>query len=45
MIFAGCKAKALSVVIGHEDITTTFNPYDHMMPGCEQEVGLLLGNI
>lgn len=43
MIFAGCNAKALSVVMGHEDITTTFNIYGHMMPGGEQEVGRLLG--
>lgn len=43
MIFAGCNAKALSVVMGHEDITTTFNIYGQMMPGGEHEVGRLLG--
>lgn len=42
MIDAGANAKALSVVMGHASITTTFDTYGHMMPGGEQEVGRLL---
>jgi integrase len=43
MIAAGCNAKALSVVMGHESITITFDRYGKLMPGGEAEVGRLLG--
>jgi integrase len=43
MIAAGCNAKALSVVMGHESIGITFDRYGKLMPGGEQEVGRLLG--
>lgn len=43
MIAAGCNAKALSVVMGHASITITFDRYGKLMPGGEQEVGVLLG--
>lgn len=43
MIAAGCNAKALSVVMGHESITITFDRYGKLMPGGESEVGRLLG--
>ncbi|MDW5595498.1 tyrosine-type recombinase/integrase [Conexibacter stalactiti] len=43
MIAAGANAKALSVVIGHESITITFDRYGDLMPGGESEVGRLLG--
>jgi integrase len=43
MIAAGANAKALSVVMGHESITITFDRYGHLMPGGESEVGRLLG--
>jgi integrase len=43
MIAAGANAKALSVVMGHESITITFDRYGHLMPGGEGEVGRLLG--
>ena len=42
-IASGANAKALSVVMGHSDIGTTFNTYGHLMPDGEQEVGRLLG--
>jgi integrase len=44
MIAAGCNAKALSVVMGHESITITFDRYGKLMPGGEAEVGRLLGH-
>jgi len=43
MIAAGCNAKALSVVMGHESITITFDRYGKLMPGGETEVGRRLG--
>lgn len=43
MISAGANAKALSVVMGHESITITFDRYGHLMPGGEAEVGRMLG--
>jgi integrase len=43
MIAAGCNAKALSVVMGHESIMITFDRYGKLMPGGETEVGRLLG--
>ena len=42
MIAAGCNAKALSVVMGHESIGITFDRYGKLMPGGEAEVGRLL---
>ncbi len=39
MIAAGCNAKALSVVLGHADISITFDRYGKLMPGGEEEVG------
>lgn len=44
MIAAGCNAKAMSVVMGHESITITFDRYGKLMPGGEAEVGRLLGS-
>ncbi len=43
LIAAGANAKALSVVMGHESITITFDRYGKLMPGGEAEVGRLLG--
>jgi len=43
LIAAGANAKALSVCMGHESITITFDRYGKLMPGGEQEVGYLLG--
>ena len=43
MIAAGAHAKALSVVMGHTSISTTFDIYGKLMPGGETEVGRLLG--
>lgn len=43
MIHAGANAKALSVVMGHESITITFDRYGHLFRGSESEVGRLLG--
>lgn len=42
MIAAGANAKALSVVMGHQSITITFDLYGHLMRGGEEEVGRLL---
>lgn len=42
MIAARANAKALSVVLGHESITITFDRYGKLMPGGEGEVGRLL---
>ena len=33
LIAAGVNAKALSVIMGHATIATTFDTYGHMMPG------------
>ncbi len=44
LIASGANAKALSVVMGHESITITFDRYGKLMPGGEQEVGRLLGS-
>ena len=44
LIAAGANAKALSVVLGHESITITFDRYGKLMPGGESEVGRLLGH-
>jgi integrase len=43
LIASGANAKALSVVMGHESISITFDRYGKLMPGGEQEVGRLLG--
>jgi integrase len=43
LIASGANAKALSVVMGHESITITFDRYGKLMPGGEAEVGRLLG--
>lgn len=32
MIAAGCNVKALSVIVGHANIQTTFDEYGHLMP-------------
>lgn len=37
MIRCRGHAKALSVVMGHESITITFDSYGHLMPGGEGE--------
>lgn len=42
MIAAGVNAKALSVYMGHANITVTFDRYGHLMPGSEQEAAGLL---
>lgn len=39
LIAAGVNAKALSVLVGHADIQTTFNVYGHLMPGGAEEAG------
>jgi integrase len=44
LIASGANAKALSVVMGHESITITFDRYGKLMPGGEAEVGRLLGD-
>jgi len=43
LIAAGANAKALSVCMGHNSISITFDRYGKLMPGGEQEVGKLLG--
>jgi integrase len=42
MIASGAEAKALSVVMGHESITITYDRYGKLMPGREAEVGAAL---
>ena len=42
MIAAGVNAKALSVFMGHENISITLDRYGHLMPGSEQEAAGLL---
>ena len=42
MIASGCNAKALSVYMGHANISTTFDKYGHLMPGNESEAAALL---
>lgn len=42
LIAAGANAKALSVIIGHTSIATTFDKYGHLMPGAEAEVAGLM---
>ena len=42
MIAAGVNAKALSVYMGHANITITFDRYGHLMPGSEHEAAVLL---
>jgi integrase len=42
MIAAGVNAKALSAYLGHASIAITFDRYGHLMPGNEEEAGLLL---
>lgn len=41
MIAAGVNAKALSVYVGHANISTTFDLYGHLMPGGEDEAAAL----
>ncbi len=41
MIAAGVNAKALSVYMGHANISTTFDLYGHLMPGGEDEAAVL----
>lgn len=42
MIAAGCNVKALSVIVGHANIQTTFDEYGHLMPGGADEARKLL---
>jgi len=41
MIAAGVNAKALSVYVGHANISTTFDQYRHLVPGGEDEAAAL----
>ncbi len=41
MIAAGVNAKALSVYMGHSNISTTFDRYGHLMPAGEEEAAAL----
>jgi len=43
LIASGANAKALSVCMGHNSISITFDRYGKLMPGGEEEVGRLLG--
>ena len=42
MIAAGVNAKALSVFMGHSNISITLDRYGHLMPGTEAEAATLL---
>jgi integrase len=42
MIAAGVNAKALSVFMGHANISITLDRYGHLMPGSETEAAGLL---
>ena len=42
MIAAGVNAKALSVFVGHANISITLDRYGHLMPGSEAEAAKLL---
>ena len=42
MIAAGVNAKALSVFMGHANISITLDRYGHLMPGSEAEAAGLL---
>ena len=42
MIAAGVNAKALSVYMGHANISVTMDRYGHLMPGNEEEAAGLL---
>jgi hypothetical protein len=42
MIAAGVNAKALSVYMGHADVSMTLNRYGHLMPGNESEAAGML---
>ena len=42
MIAAGVNAKALSVFMGHANISITLDRYGHLMPGSEAEAAQLL---
>jgi integrase len=42
MIAAGVNAKALSVFMGHANISITLDRYGHLMPGSEEEAAGLL---
>ncbi len=39
LIAAGVNAKALSLLVGHANIQTTFDVYGHLMPGGAEEAG------
>ncbi len=41
-IAAGVNAKALSVYMGHANISVTFDRYGHLMPGSEAAAASLL---
>ena len=42
MIAAGVNAKALSVFMGHANISITLDRYGHLMPGAEDEAANLM---
>ena len=42
MIAAGVNARALSELMGHATIATTFDFYGHLMPGAQEEASGLL---
>jgi integrase len=42
MIAAGVNAKALSIYMGHANISITLDRYGHLMPGNEEEAAELL---
>ncbi len=42
LIASGAEAKALSVVMGHESISITYDRYGKLMPGAEAAVGAAL---
>jgi integrase len=44
MIAAGVNAKALSVFMGHANISITLDRYGHLMPGSEEEAAGLLNS-
>jgi integrase len=42
LIAAGANAKTISGMMGHANISTTFDIYGHLMPGAEDEAASLL---
>ena len=42
MIAAGVNAKALSIYMGHSNISITLDRYGHLMPGNEEEAAGML---